>query len=156
MPFVSPYYDPNVDKNSDKFTADYAYPLVIGDLECLRDNCFQDADSIECFTQLLDAVKGGTCDVKDNPAFNPELNVTWYGTGLSVIVTNLPLATALVTGTCNAACARKLYEAQCIKKLRGLPSIIQNTILNVLKYSKNYYVYLCIRYKFDPVKKVTE
>ena len=96
MPFVSPYYDPNVDKNSDKFTADYAYPLVIGDLECLQDNCFQDADSIECFTQLLDAVKGGTCDVKDNPAFNPELNVTWYGTGLSVIVTNLPLATALV------------------------------------------------------------
>ena len=85
------------DSNFERLTVDYPYPLVIGDLECLRD-CFQDADSVDCFTELLDAVKGkgGTCNVKDNPAFNPELNVTWYGTGLSVIVTNLPLATALV------------------------------------------------------------
>ena len=127
-------------RNGELFTADYEYPLVIGNLDCLRDSAgnWRDCFSSDCFDRLLKAVEEkGTCDVKDNPALNSGLNVTWginsdFKCKCVDATTDCTAAThenyQIETGSCDDACTAKLYEPECITELKRLPTIIQNTI----------------------------
>ena len=112
-------------------TTDYFSPLVIADLECLAKCRQQNALFETCFGDLLD-------------------NVTSTGTDPVTIT---------AANTCNAACfaahAKRLYTADCQQFLKQQPSIIQDTILNIILETDqsaniiNYHCVYCIVYSYQ-------
>ena len=117
-----------------------------------------------CFGQLLEAVIAtGTCKVRDNPAFNPELTV-WNGpngkdascicdpgTGTISCSTAESEYDHITEGSCQSACRNRLFEDRCLEVLKKQPTIIQETIMNLIKYSADFTFYLCMECEIDPV-----
>ena len=112
-----------------------------------------------CFGPLIESVKNkGTCSVKGNPANNPELDVWGNKIGscqcekadcetddCECDAASHTIYFDIVTGTCDKdSCGSRLYEMKCTTLLKQQPSLIQLTIVNLLRYTTSTDVHRCI------------